>query len=49
MFGGNFSENGSLFSNNYGLMGGTMSTTQLATAKIYNSLFIRQTTDMAGF
>ena len=49
MFGGNFSESDSLFIDNYGFMGGTMSTTELAYARIYNSLFINQTTYAMGF
>ena len=48
MFGGNFTENNSLFQNNYGLMGGTMFTTEIAVADIRNCLFIKQFTDLGG-
>jgi len=49
MFGGNFSDNGSLYLNNYGTNGGTMYTTELAYVVIYNCIFINQTSSFGGF
>ena len=42
MFGSNYTEDSSIFHNNYGLMGGTMFTTQVAIADVRNCIFIKQ-------
>ena len=49
MFGGNFSENGSFFFQNYGGIGGAMSVVELAYVKIYNTTFVNQTAFSTGW
>ena len=49
MFGGNFSDNCSLYYQNYGTGGGTMYTVQLAYLRIYNCIFINQSSFETGF
>ena len=42
MFGGNFSDNWSLYCQNYGTSGGSMYVVQIAYVKIFNSVFLNQ-------
>lgn len=49
LFGGNFSDNCSIYYQNYGSGGGTMYTVQLAYVRIYNSIFINQSSFETGF
>lgn len=48
MFGGNFSENGSFFFQNYGAIGGAMSVIEVAYVKISNTIFVNQSAFSTG-
>ena len=48
MFGGSYNDNSSLFYNNFGTFGGTLSCIQISYARICNSIFINQSAFTAG-